>query len=59
MRFRTMCIALAIVAASPVLAHAGRYELTRTGRSAIIHQPLASAYVIDKKASQFWICTAR
>jgi hypothetical protein len=26
MRFGTMCIALAILAASPVLAHAGRYE---------------------------------
>jgi len=27
MRLGTMCIALAILAASPVLAHAGRYEL--------------------------------
>jgi hypothetical protein len=27
MRFGTMCTALAILAASPVLAQAGRYEL--------------------------------
>src|ERR1700726_4930491 len=60
MQFGTMCIAIAILAASPVLAHAGRYELipepdvqqSSTNR-------VASAYVIDKRASQFWICTAR
>jgi hypothetical protein len=60
MRFGTTCIALAILTASPVIAHAGRYELvpepevqqSSTNR-------VASAYVIDKKANQFWICTAR
>ena len=60
MRFGTTCIALAIVAGSPAFALAGRYELvpepdvrqTSTNR-------VASAYVIDKGANQFWICTAR
>jgi hypothetical protein len=60
MRFGTMCIALAILAASPVLAHAGRYELVPEPdvRQSSTDR-VASAYVIDKKASQFWICTAR
>ena len=60
MRFGTMCIALAILAASPVLAHAGRYELIPEPdvRQSSTNR-VASAYVIDKKASQFWICTAR
>jgi hypothetical protein len=60
MRFGTMCIALAILAASPVLAHAGRYELIPEPdvRQASTNR-VASAYVIDKKASQFCICTAR
>ena len=60
MRLASMYIALAMLAASPALAQAGRYELfpepdvrqTATNRT-------ASAYVIDKKANQFWICTAR
>jgi hypothetical protein len=60
MRFGTTCIVLAIVAGSPAFALAGRYELvpepdvrqTSTNR-------VASAYVIDKGANQFWICTAR
>jgi hypothetical protein len=60
MRLGTACIALAIVAGSPAFAQGGRYELvpepdvrqTSTNR-------VASAYVIDKKANQFWICTAR
>ena len=60
MRFGTMCIALAILAASPVLAHAGRYELVPEPdvRQSSTNR-VASAYVIDKKASQLWICTAR
>ncbi|MDR3486204.1 MAG: hypothetical protein P4M05_15010 [Bradyrhizobium sp.] len=60
MRFGTMCIALAILAASPVLAHAGRYELVPEPdvRQSSTNR-VASAYVIDKKASQFWICTVR
>ena len=60
MRLGTACIALAIVAGSPAFAQGGRYELvpepdlrqTPTNR-------VTSAYVIDKKANQFWICTAR
>jgi hypothetical protein len=60
MRLGTACIALAIVAGSPAFAQGGRYELvpepdvrqTSTNR-------VASAYVIDKKVNQFWICTAR
>jgi hypothetical protein len=55
-----MCIALAILAASPVLAHAGRYELIPEPdvRQSSTNR-VASADVIDKKASRFWICTAR
>jgi hypothetical protein len=56
MRLGTACIALAIVTGSPAFAQGGRYELvpepdvrqTSTNR-------VASAYVIDKKASQFWM----
>ena len=59
-RLGRICITIAIVAGSPAFAQAGRYELvpepdvrqTSTNR-------VASAYVIDKKANQFWICTAR
>jgi hypothetical protein len=60
MWFGTMCIALAILVASPGLAHAGRYELIPEPdvRQSSTNR-VASAYVIDKKASQFWICTAR
>jgi hypothetical protein len=55
-----MCIALAILAGLPVLAHAGRYELVPEPdvRQSSTNR-VASAYVIDKKANQFWICTAR
>jgi hypothetical protein len=60
MRLGAMCTALAILAGSPALAQAGRYELVpepdvRQNSS----NRVASAYVIDKKANQFWICTAR
>ena len=60
MRFGTTCIALAILAASPVIAHAGRYGLVPEPdvRQSSTNR-VASAYVIDKKANQFWICTAR
>jgi hypothetical protein len=59
-RLGRIFITIAIVAGSPAFALAGRYELvpepdvrqTSTNR-------VASAYVIDKKANQFWICTAR
>jgi hypothetical protein len=59
-RLGRICITIAIVAGSPAFAQAGRYELvpepdvrqTSTNR-------VASAYVTDKKANQFWICTAR
>ena len=62
MRLGTMCIVLAILVGSPAIAQAGRYELfpepdVRPASSA--ENRVASAYVIDKKASQFWICTAR
>jgi hypothetical protein len=61
MRPGTTCTALAIFAGSTAIADAGRYELIPQQD---IHQTqsnnrVASAYVIDKKASQFWICTAR
>src|SRR6195256_5422722 len=60
MRLGTMCIALAILAGSPVLAYAGRYELVPEPdvRQSSTNR-VATAYVIDKKANQFWICTAR
>lgn len=59
-RLGTMFIALAMLAGSPAFAQAGRYKLipepdvrqTSSNRG-------ASAYVIDKKLNQFWICTAR
>ena len=62
MRLGTMCIVLAILVGSPAIAQAGRYELfpepdVRPASSAA--NRVASAYVIDKKANQFWICTAR
>ena len=61
MRLGTMCIVLAILVGSPAIAQAGRYELfpepdVRPASSA--ENRVASAYVIDKKANQFWICTA-
>src|SRR3984893_11660383 len=60
MRLGTACIALAIVAGSPAFAQGGRYEL---GSQPDVRQTstnrVTSAYVIDKKANQFWICTAR
>jgi hypothetical protein len=61
MRLGKMCIALAILAASPVLAHAGRYEVIPEPdvRQPFPQPGVASADVIDKKASQFWICTVR
>ena len=60
MRFGTMCVALAILAASPVFAHAGRYELIpEPDVRQSSNNRVASAYVIDKKASQLWICVAR
>jgi hypothetical protein len=60
MRLGAMCTALAILAGSPAVAQAGRYELVpepdvRQNSS----NRVASAYVIDKKADQFWICTVR
>jgi hypothetical protein len=61
MRLGTTCIALAILASSPAIAEAGRYQLVPEPE---VLQPasnsrVASANVIDKKASQFWICTAQ
>jgi hypothetical protein len=58
MRLGTICIALAIVAGSPAIA--GHYELVPEPdvRQSSTNR-VASAYVIDKKENQFWICTAR
>jgi hypothetical protein len=60
MRLGTACIALAIAAAPPAFAQGSRYELVPEPdvRQASTNR-VASAYVIDKKANQFWICTAR
>jgi hypothetical protein len=60
MRLGTTCIAVAILAGSSAIAQAGRYELipepdvrqTSSSRA-------TSAYVVDKKVNQFWICTVR
>src|SRR4030081_4030413 len=59
-RVRTVLTPVLLLAGSPAFAQTVRYELfpepdvrqTATNRT-------ASAYVIDKKANQFWICTAR
>ena len=61
MRLGATCIALAILSGSPALAQGGRYELIPEPdvRQSASNNRVASAYVIDKKASQFWICTAR
>jgi hypothetical protein len=60
MRLGTACIALAIVAGSPAFAQGSRYELVPEPdvRQTLTNR-VASAYVIDKKANQFWICTAQ
>jgi hypothetical protein len=55
-----LALILLLPAGSPAFAQIARYELfpepdvrqTATNRS-------ASAYVVDKKNNQFWICTAR
>jgi hypothetical protein len=57
---RNILTLILLLAGSPALAQAGRYELfpepdvrqNATNRT-------ASAYVVDKKSNQFWICTAR
>ena len=60
MRFGIICIALAMLTGSPAVAQAGRYELVpEPDVRQMSTNRVASAYVIDKKASQFWICTAR
>jgi hypothetical protein len=61
MRLGLTCIALAILAGSPALAEGGRYDLVpeQDLRQTTSSNRVASAYVIDKKANQFWICTVR
>jgi hypothetical protein len=60
MWLRTACIALAILAGSSAFAQAGRYELVPEPEvRQMSTNRVASAYVIDKKANQFWSCTAR
>jgi hypothetical protein len=57
---KALALILPLLAESPAFAQAGRYELfpepdvrqNGTNRT-------ASAYVVDKKNNQFWICTAR
>ena len=57
---RNILTLILLLAGSPSLAQAGGYELfpepdvrqNATNRT-------ASAYVVDKKSNQFWICTAR
>ena len=46
------------LAGSPVLAHAGRYELVPEPDVRQSSTNRVAAYLIDK-ASEFWICTAR
>jgi hypothetical protein len=56
----TFAFAILLLAGSPAVAQPVRYELfpepdvrqSATNRT-------ASAYVVDKKKNQFWICTAR
>jgi hypothetical protein len=65
MRLETICIALAILFDPTASAWAGRYELVpepdvrQVPSNQALFNRVASAYVIDKKANQFWICTAR
>src|SRR6266850_5189380 len=51
---------LLLLAGSPALAQTARYELfPEPGVRQIATNRSASAYVVDKKNNQFWICTAR
>src|SRR5258707_6311682 len=60
MRLGTTCIALAIFAGSPAIAQGGRYELIpEPDVKQTSSNRVTSAYVVDKKANQFWICTVR
>jgi hypothetical protein len=60
MRLGTTCIALAILAGSPAIAQGGRYELVpEPDVKQTSSNRVTSAYVVDKKANQFWICTVR
>ena len=60
MRLGTTCIALAIFAGSPAIAQGGRYELIpEPDVKQTSSNRVTSAYVVDKKAKQFWICTVR
>jgi hypothetical protein len=60
MQFGIACIVLAVLAGSSAFAQAGRYELVpEPDVRQISTYRTRSAYVIDKKDNQFWICTAR
>jgi hypothetical protein len=60
MRLGTTCIAIAILAGLPAIGQAGRYELVPEPEvRQTSSNRVTSAYVVDKKANQFWICTAR
>jgi hypothetical protein len=54
------CIAAALLAATPALAEQARFDLVPEPDVRVMSaNAVASAYVVDKKASQFWLCTAR
>ena len=53
-------IALATALGSPAVAQAMRFELFPEGEvRGNVSNRVTSAYVIDKKENQFWICTVR
>ena len=55
-----LAFTLLLLAGSPAVAEPVRYELFPEPdvRQAATNRT-ASAYVVDKKVNQFWICTAR
>jgi hypothetical protein len=57
---RVMCLAFALLAAAPASAERGRFELVpEPGVRQNASNSITSAYVVDKKSSQFWLCTVR
>jgi hypothetical protein len=57
---RSILALILLLAGSPAFAQTSRYELfPEPDVRQTATNPTASAYVVDKKNSQFWICTAR
>jgi hypothetical protein len=57
---RVMCFALALLTATPASAESGRFDLVpEPGVRQNSSNSITSAYVVDKKSSQFWLCTVR